>query len=127
MSGRSGGENWTTFVLIPGAGSAPRVYEATIEALHDLGQEGIAPPLPLDDPEAGPSAHADAILAALPDPRPPPLLVVGQSRGPSPAAIVADRLDPQRLILLAPMIPKLGESAGDWWEDTGHAEAIADL
>jgi pimeloyl-ACP methyl ester carboxylesterase len=127
-TGRSGdGKEWTTFVLIPGAGADPRVYEATIEALHDLGHEGLAPPLPLDDPEAGPSEHADAIVAALPDPRPTPLVVVGQSLGAYTGAILADRLDPQRLILLAPMIPKLGETAGDWWEDTGHAEAIAEL
>jgi pimeloyl-ACP methyl ester carboxylesterase len=117
----------TTYVLIPGAGADPRVYEATIAALRDLDQDGIAPPLPLDDPEAGPSAHADAVIAALPDPRPAPLVIVGQSLGAYTAAILADRLQPQRLILLAPMIPKLGEAAGDWWEDTGHAEAIAEL
>jgi pimeloyl-ACP methyl ester carboxylesterase len=117
----------TTFVLIPGAGADPRVYGATIAALHDLGQEGIAPPLPLEDPEAGPSRHADAVIAALPDPRPEPLVVVGQSLGAFTAAVVADRIRPHRLILLAPMIPKLGEAAGDWWEDTGHAEAIASV
>jgi pimeloyl-ACP methyl ester carboxylesterase len=116
-----------TFVLIPGAGADPRVYAATIEALHDLGHHGVAPPLPLDDPDAGPSAHADAVIAALPDPRPTALVIVGQSLGAYTAALVADRLAPQRLILLAPMIPKLGEAAGDWWEDTGHAEAIAAL
>ena len=128
MKGRSGGDGeWTTFVLIPGAGADPRVYEATIEALHDLGHEGLAPPLPLDDPDAGPSEHADAIVAALPDPRPAPLVVVGQSLGAYTAAIVADRIAPQRLILLAPMIPAPGESAGDWWEGTGHKEAIAPL
>src|SRR4051812_5120783 len=116
---RTGGDGaWTTFVLIPGAGADPRVYEATIAALHDLGHQGIAPPLPLDDLEAGPSEHADAVLAALPDPRPTPLVIVGQSLGAYTAAIVADRLDPRRLILLAPMIPKLGETAGDWWEGT---------
>ena len=126
MSGRSGdGKEWTTFVLIPGAGADPRVYEATIAALHDLGHDGIAPPLPLEDPDAGPSAHADAVIAALPDPRPEPLVIVGQSLGAYTAAIVADRLGPRRLILLAPMIPALGETAGDWWEGTGHAEAIA--
>jgi len=119
--------DWTTFVLIPGAGADPRVYEATIAALRDLGHDGIAPPLPLDDPDAGPSAHADAVLAALPDPRPEPLVIVGQSLAAYTAAVVADRLGPQRLILLAPMIPKLGEAAGDWWEGTGHAEAIAPL
>jgi pimeloyl-ACP methyl ester carboxylesterase len=125
---RSGdGEEWTTFVLIPGAGADPRVYGATIAALRDLGHDGIAPPLPLDDPDAGPSEHADAVIAALPDPRPDPLVVVGQSLGAYTAAVLADRLAPRRLILLAPMIPKPDETAGDWWEDTGHAEAIADV
>ena len=52
-AGTGDAKEWTTFVLIPGAGADPRVYAATIEALHDLGHEGIAPPLPLDDPEAG--------------------------------------------------------------------------
>jgi pimeloyl-ACP methyl ester carboxylesterase len=117
----------TTYVLIPGAGTDPRVYGATIEALRELGHEGIAPPLPLDDPAATPSDHADAILAALPDPPPEPLVVVGQSLGAFAATIAAARLRPARLILLAPMIPAPGESAGEWWGRTGHAEAIASL
>jgi pimeloyl-ACP methyl ester carboxylesterase len=32
-----------------------------------------------------------------------------------------------QLILLAPMIPKPGETAGEWWGNTGHGEAIADV
>ncbi|HEX4305159.1 MAG TPA: alpha/beta hydrolase [Solirubrobacterales bacterium] len=117
----------TTFVLIPGAGADPRVYGATIAALRDLGHDGIAPPLPLDEATATPSDHADAIVAALPDPPPAPLVVVGQSLGAYSATIAAACLRPSRLILLAPMIPALGESAGDWWEGTGHGEAIAPL
>jgi pimeloyl-ACP methyl ester carboxylesterase len=117
----------TTFVLVPGAGTDPRVYGATIEALRELGHDGIAPPLPLDDAAATPSDHADAILAALPDPPPVPLVVVGQSLGAYSATIAAAHLRPARLILLAPMIPAPGESAGEWWEGTGHGEAIAPL
>jgi pimeloyl-ACP methyl ester carboxylesterase len=117
----------TTFVLIPGAGADPRVYGPTIEALRELGHDGIAPPLPLDDAAAVPSDHADAIAAALPDPPPVPLVVVGQSLGAFAATIAAARLRPARLVLLAPMIPTPGESAGEWWEGTDHAEAIAPL
>jgi pimeloyl-ACP methyl ester carboxylesterase len=117
----------TTFVLIPGAGADPRVYGATIEALRQLGHDGIAPPLPLDDASATPSDHADAIVAALGDPPPAPLVVVGQSLGAFSATIAAARLAPRRLILLAPMIPAPGESASDWWEGTGHDKAIAPL
>jgi hypothetical protein len=32
-----------------------------------------------------------------------------------------------QLILLAPMIPTPGETAGEWWENTRHAEVIADV
>jgi pimeloyl-ACP methyl ester carboxylesterase len=117
----------TTFVLIPGAGADPRVYDATIAALRDLGHDGVAPPLPLDDPDATPSDHADAVFAALPEPPPAPLVVVGQSLGAYAATIAAARLRPKRLILLAPMIPAPGESAGDWWRGTDHEAAIAPL
>jgi pimeloyl-ACP methyl ester carboxylesterase len=117
----------TTFVLIPGAGTDPRIYGATIEALRELGHDGIAPSLPLDQAAATPSDHADAIVAALGDPPPAPLVVVGQSLGAYSATIAAARLLPARLILLAPMVPAPGESAGDWWKGTGHSEAIAPL
>jgi pimeloyl-ACP methyl ester carboxylesterase len=117
----------TTFVLIPGAGADPRVYDATIAALRDLGHDGVAPPLPLDDPDATPSDHAAAVIDALPDPPLAPLVVVGQSLGAYAATIAAARLRPARLILLAPMIPAPGESAADWWEGTDHESAIEPL
>src|SRR6201991_4967953 len=117
----------TTFVLIPGAGTDPRVFGTTIAALRELGHEGIAPPLPLDDADATPSDHATAVIAALPEPPPAPLVVVGQSLGAYAATIAAARLQPDRLILLAPMIPAPGESAGDWWRGTDHAAAIGPL
>ena len=69
-----------TFLLIPGAGTDPRVYRPTIEALNGLGQDAIAPPLPLEDPEATPSDHADAAAAgAVPAAR--EVVVVAQSLG----------------------------------------------
>jgi pimeloyl-ACP methyl ester carboxylesterase len=117
----------TTFVLIPGAGADPRVYGATVAALNQLGHVGIAPPLPLDRADATPSDHADAVAAALSDLRPDPLVIVGQSLGAYAATIAAARLDPTRLVLLSPMIPAPGESAGEWWRGTGHPEAIAEL
>jgi pimeloyl-ACP methyl ester carboxylesterase len=115
----------TTFVLIPGAGADPRVYAATIEALRELGHEGIAPDLPRDDDGATPSDHAAAVVAAAEDLE--EIVVVGQSLGAFAAPIAAERLKAQGLILVAPMIPAPGETAGEWGANVGHEEAIADL
>jgi pimeloyl-ACP methyl ester carboxylesterase len=113
------------FVLIPGAGADPRVYEATIEALRGEGHEALAPALPLDDQDAAPSDHADAVAQALPhDVRP---LVVAQSLGAFAGPLVTARAPVAQLILLAPMIPSPGETAGEWWSNTGHREAIGGL
>jgi pimeloyl-ACP methyl ester carboxylesterase len=117
----------SNFVLIPGAGADPRVYAATIAALGELGHGALAPPLPLEDQDAGPGDHAEAVLAALPSEAAGGPIVVGQSLGAFAATVVAARADAARLILLAPMIPAPGETAGEWWEDTRHEGAIADL
>lgn len=115
-----------TFVLIPGAGTDPRVYGATIAALEALGHEGIAPLLPLEDDDAGPSDHARAVLAALPVER-GELVVVAQSLGGFAGPLVAAEADAAGLVMLAPMIPAPGETAGEWWGNTGHGEAIGEL
>jgi pimeloyl-ACP methyl ester carboxylesterase len=113
------------FVLIPGAGTDPRVFDATIDALAELGHEAAAPPLPLDDDSATPSDHADAVASGLP--RRDGIVIVAQSLGAFTGPLVATRVPVAGLILLAPMIPKPGETAGEWWENTGHTEAIAAL
>ena len=116
----------STFVLIPGAGVAPGVWRWTIAELRELGHEAVAPPLPLDDPDAGPSDHADAVVAAVGDVE-GPLVVVGQSLGAFTAPLVAARVSAAELVLVAPMIPTPGETAGEWWSAVGHEEAIAPL
>jgi pimeloyl-ACP methyl ester carboxylesterase len=114
------------YALIPGAGADPRVYEATIGELRALGHDALAPELPLREQSAHPSDHADAVAAAL-APGDGDVVVVGQSLGAFAAPLVSTRAPVAKLILLAPMIPKPGESAGEWWENTHHGEAIADL
>jgi pimeloyl-ACP methyl ester carboxylesterase len=114
-----------TFVLIPGAGTDPRVYGATIEALRRRGRRGLAPPLPLHDQDAGPSDHADAVCSAVSGEA--DIVVVAQSLGAFTGPLVASRLGAAALILVAPMIPRPGETAGEWWSNTAHAAAIAEL
>jgi pimeloyl-ACP methyl ester carboxylesterase len=116
----------STFVLIPGAGADPRVYGATIAALEELGHDALAPPLPLENADATPSDHADVVLAALAD-DPGRLVVVAQSLGAFAGPLAAAKADAAGLILLAPMIPAPGETAGEWWSDTGHEDALADV
>ena len=113
------------FVLIPGAGTDPRVFSATIASLADLGSDAVAPPLPLADERATPSDHADAVASAVRGRG--ELVVVAQSLGAFGGALVPARVPVAHLVLLAPMIPKPGETAGEWWMNTGHAEAIASL
>ena len=116
----------TTFVLIPGAGIDPGVWRWTITELQARGHRGLAPRLPLNNPDAGPSAHADAVVDAVSQVR-DPLVVVGQSLGAFAASLVAARVEVAELVLLAPMIPAPGETAGDWWAAVKHEEAIAPL
>jgi pimeloyl-ACP methyl ester carboxylesterase len=114
-----------TFVLIPGAGTDPRVYSATIASLRSLGHDALAPPLPLQDQDATPSAHADAVVRALPADG--EIVVVAHSLGAFAGPLAAARAPRSSLILLAPMIPRPSETAGQWWGNTGHAESIAEV
>jgi hypothetical protein len=101
------------------------VYAATIEMLRMLGHDALAPPLPLQDPDARPSDHADAVTGALPTDA--EIVVVAQSLGAFTGPLVAERAPVSLLILLAPMIPRPGETAGEWWGNTGHAQAIPEV
>ena len=112
-------------MLIPGAGTDPQVYGATMEELRGLEHEALAPPLPLDDPGAHPSDHAAAVASAIPARE--NVIVVAQSLGAFAGPLVAERVGAALLVLLAPMVPAPGETAGEWWQNTGHAEAIGDL
>ena len=115
-----------TFVLIPGAGIDPGAWRWTIAELEARGHRALAPPLPLDDPDAGPSAHADAVVDAVRQLR-GPLVVVGQSLGAFAASLVAARIQVAELVLVAPMVPAPGETAGEWWASVKHEQAIAPL
>jgi pimeloyl-ACP methyl ester carboxylesterase len=115
-----------TFVLIPGAGIRPGAWQWTIAELDRLGHDAIAPPLPLDDPDAGPSAHADAVAEAAKEHQ-GPLVVVGQSLGAFTAPLVAAKTPVAELVLVAPMIPAPGETAGEWGDAVEHEKAIAPL
>lgn len=81
----------------------------------------VAPDLPGDE-SATFTDYADAVIEAVGDRK--DLVVVGHSFGGYTAPLVADRLAPQLLVLVAGMIPAPGESPRDWGRNTGYREAV---
>jgi pimeloyl-ACP methyl ester carboxylesterase len=111
----------STFVLIPGAGGAGWYWHRVTPLLEAAGHRAIAVDLPADDPRSGLTEYVEIVAAAAAGAR--DLILVAQSMGAFTALPAAERLEPERLVLVNAMIPKPGESAGDWWEATGSEQA----
>jgi hypothetical protein len=112
----------STFAFIHGAGDVGWYWHLVEAELRARGHETVAPDLPADDDSAGLNDYADTVVDAVGDRR--DLVVVGQSFGAFTAPLVADRLAPKALVLVAGMIPSPGEPPNDWWENTGYRRAV---
>jgi pimeloyl-ACP methyl ester carboxylesterase len=77
----------------------------------------VAPDLPSDDDSAGFPEYADAAIEAIGDRS--EVILVAQSLAGFTAPIVCTRRPVELMILVAAMVPSPGESAGDWWANTG--------
>jgi pimeloyl-ACP methyl ester carboxylesterase len=110
-----------SFVLVPGAGGNPGYWQRVEPLIRDAGFESIAVSLP-NWPGATFADHADAIVAAARTAQ--EVTLVAQSMGAFSAPLTTDRLPVAELVLLNAMIPAPGEPAGEWWENTGQAEAV---
>jgi pimeloyl-ACP methyl ester carboxylesterase len=130
----------TTFLLLPGAGGHPGYWQRLVPELGARGHRAVPVDLPQHDEGYGWEALTDVALAALhasPHGEAPPsdarsgdaLVVVAQSMGAYVGGLVAQRVPVGLLVLLNPMIPDPGETAGDWWAVTGYeaARAVAGL
>lgn len=106
-----------TFVLIHGAGSDAWYWHLVVPELRDRGHDVVAVDLPCDDDSAGLSEYADTVVEAIGDRT--DLVVVAQSLGGFTAPLVCDRVPVDLMVLVAAMVPKPGESPGDWWANTG--------
>jgi pimeloyl-ACP methyl ester carboxylesterase len=111
----------TTFLLLPGAGGAAWYWHRVAERLRTGGHDVVALDLPADDPEAGLSAYVELALRAI-DGR-QDVVVAAQSMGAFTAVPLCERVDVEALVLLNAMIPKPGERATNWWENTGSEPA----
>jgi pimeloyl-ACP methyl ester carboxylesterase len=114
----------TTFVLVPGAGGQAWYWHRVVPELQARGHEAIAVDLPAADDGAGFTEYTDSVVSAIGDRR-DGLVLVGQSLGGFTVPLVAERVPVDQIVLLNAMVPKPGESAGEWWEATGQAAARA--
>ncbi len=106
------------YVLIHGAGSDSWYWHLVAPELRARGHEVIAVDLPCDDDAADLEDYADVVLDAAAGR--PDVILVAQSLGGFTAPLVCDRLPVVLLVLVAAMVPRPGESAGEWWANTGH-------
>jgi alpha-beta hydrolase superfamily lysophospholipase len=140
-----------TFVLVPGADGRAWYWHRVVPELRARGHDTITLDLPSDD-SADLDAFADAIVAAVGDAtdsgaaagdvtdrdlargdtgggtgaRPGrPLVLVAHSLAGFSAPLACERLRADRLVLVNAMVPTPGETAGEWWDNTGQAAGRA--
>ena len=111
----------STFVLIPGAGGAASFWSRVTPLLEAGRHETIAVDLPGADESAGLPEYTDLVLAAIGDRD--DVVLVAQSMGAFTAPMVCARRPVRLLLLVNAMIPRPGETPGEWWGNTGSEEA----
>lgn len=110
-----------TYVLIHGASSDSWYWHRVVPQLRARGHDVVAPDLPTSDDSAGLADYADTVVDAIGDRT--DVVVVAQSLGGFTAPLVCARVPVDLLVLVAAMVPAPGESAGEWWDNTGYARA----
>src|SRR3954469_22841892 len=111
-----------TFVLLPGAGSDSWYWHLVVPYLEVAGHDVVAVDLPVTDDAAGFAEYADVVVDAIGDRR--DVVLVAQSMAGFTAPLVCERVPVELMILVAAMVPQPGESGGEWWTNTGHADAL---
>ena len=112
-----------TFVLVPGAGGDAWYWHLVAPKLEERGYSAISVALPASDDRAGLPEYAAAVLRAIGDRPPEQIALVAQSLAGFTVPLVCARIPVSLLVLVNAMIPKPGETPGEWWHNTGHAEA----
>jgi pimeloyl-ACP methyl ester carboxylesterase len=107
-----------TYVLIPGAGSDSWYWHLVVPRLEALGHDVVAVDLPVTDESADFERYVDVVVDAIGDRQ--DVILVAQSLGGFTAPLVCGRRPVRLMVLVAAMVPRPGESAGDWWANTGH-------
>ena len=114
----------TTFVLVPGAGGDSSYWHRLVPELERRGHRAVAVDLPSGDETAGLAAYADTVVTAADGAG--PVVLVAQSMGGLTAPLVCGRLPVTLLVLVNAMVPRPGETGGEWWIVTGQERARAE-
>ena len=112
-----------TFALVPGAGGEAWYWHLVVPTLQERGHEAIPIDLPAGDDRAGFQQYADTVVRAIEGRHPARVALVAQSLGGFTAPLVCQKASVALIVLVNAMIPTPGETAGEWWKNTGHAEA----
>jgi pimeloyl-ACP methyl ester carboxylesterase len=112
-----------TYVLIHGAASDSWYWHRVIPLLRAAGHDVITPNLPVSDPACGIPEYTDTVIATIGEHPADDLIIVAQSLGGFTGALLATRVPAKLLVYVAAMLPKTGETPGEWWEATGYSEA----
>jgi pimeloyl-ACP methyl ester carboxylesterase len=108
------------FVLVPGAGGVAWYWHRVVPLLEESGHDAIAVDLPGDDRQSGLLSYADRIVEAIAGRH---VILVAQSLAGFTAPLVCARVRVRMLIFVNAMIPVPGETAGEWWGNTGSTAA----
>lgn len=108
----------STYVLIHGAADTSFHWHLIEPLLRDRGHDVVTMDLPAADPTAGLPRYVGTVLAAVGDRR--DLIVVGHSLGAFTAGQIPKYCPVSQLVYVNGMIPTPGETAGEWWDNTGH-------
>lgn len=110
-----------TYVLIPGAGGEAWYWHRVTAELERRGRAVVAVDLSAGDDDAGWGEYVNVVVAAATGVAAP--VVVGQSMGGFAAPMAAVALEARLLVLVNAMIPRPGETGGEWWGATAQSEA----
>ena len=111
----------TSFVLIPGAGGMAWYWHRVSPLLERTHRKAIAVDLPGDNESMGLNDYAEIVVNAIGERS--NVVLVAQSLGGFTAPLVCARASVRMLIFVNAMIPRPGETAGAWWDNTGAVKA----
>ena len=102
----------TTFCLMHSSGQGPEGWKLLVEELQHRGHRALTPAFDLTKTDVGAAFHAETIIQALRESgqRPTDIVCVAHSASGMYLPIIAEQWHPRRMIFLAALIPRLGQS-----------------